>query len=75
MERKTPGDRCSTDLRGESSAIASGAPKINAGKEKYSVSAFRAAAFVASTEENASTTGVTATSASAASAQQASTNR
>ena len=76
MERNTPGGRCSTDLRGESSAIACGVSEIDASREEYPVSTIRAAAtYDASAKESTSTTGVAAASDSAASAQQTTTNR
>ena len=76
MERQTAGSRCSTDLRGESSAIAYGIPKINAGKEKYPVSAVSAtAAYYATAKDGASATRGSTTSEGATSAQQTTTNR
>ena len=76
MERQTAARRCSTDLRGESSAVACGVPEIDASREEYPVSTIRAAAtYDASAKESTSAAGVATTSEGATSAQQTTTNR
>ena len=75
MERQTAGNRCTTDLRGESSAITYGLPKINAGEKKYPVSAVGAtAAYHTAAKESTSISNGSTTSEGAASARQTTTD-